>query len=328
LKFGIQTQSLEIGDWLDRLYVSNDLTNRFPEKVTSLELFIERKDAVSAHNIIIPTNSVFAENNLCTGPCFYRDGHFLSTNSSDFWHELDYDLNADVIRVNVGGRFYDTPQFVITNVIRPILQSFILPFNRIKSLHGAVLSRGEQTFLLIGRGGVGKTTTALQLMRAGYQVLSDDGPLFFLSGGKAYVLSSLDYLHLTENTMKLFPELAKHRVGIKDHREKFCAGMRDVQTSLALAHPRCVTHCIRLKRRNDVDRPRAIRIAKNVIHRELVDESMIIFRQSCFRDNIRFESYVSFVFELLSRIVQRADAFDLEFSDEHLSDIPSILDGL
>ena len=206
-------------DWVNSLYVSNDLRGRFPDKVVSLKLSIERKDALSAHRISMPENATFAENNLCSGPCFYRGGHFFSRNAGEYYHELDYDMNLNTIMVNVGNHFfYDTPQFVVTNIMRPLLQSFILPFYGLKTLHGAVLNRGDKTFFLMGRGGAGKTTTAVQLMRAGYQIVSDDGPLFFLSRGEAYVLSSLDYLHLTENTIDLFPELREHQVGVKDHK--------------------------------------------------------------------------------------------------------------
>jgi hypothetical protein len=237
-------------------------------------------------------------------------------------------MNSNVVRVNVAGRFYDTPQFVVTNIIRPILQSFILPFYGIKTLHGAIVSRDDRTVFLMGRGGMGKTTTALQLMRAGYEVLSDDGPLFFVDRGEPYVASSLDYLHLTQNTLSLFPELRRHRVGIADHRDKFCIKLGDVQPASILTRPRRVTHCIRLNRRSDFNVPRIIRIPNSIVHRELVDESMTVFRRLCFREDRRFALYVEFVFELLSRIVQQIEAFDLEFADRHLADIPRIVDGL
>jgi hypothetical protein len=328
LKLDIQTASLQIREWIERLYVSNDLTSRFPDKSASLKLCVERKDALAATPVDLPANRVFAETNLCNARCFYQDGRFFSANSGDYWHELEYDLHAHTIRINVGGRYFDSGQFVITNIIRPLLQSFLLPFYGIKTLHGAVLSRGDRTFFLIGHGGIGKTTTALQLMRAGYDILSDDGPFFFADRGQAYVLSSLDYLHPTEATMSLFPELKEHQVGAKDHRGKFCVRMSDVQNSMAFANPRRISHCILLNRRQDFAVPRAVEIPRSIVHRHLVDECMVIFRRPTFRDNYKFQLYVEFVFDLLAKVVQGAEAFDLEFADQHLPDIPRVLDRL
>ena len=157
-----------------------------------------------------PARGVFAETNLCNGRCYYEAGRFYSANHGEYWHEMDYDLNTHTIRANLAGKYFDSGQAVISNMIRPILQSFALPFYKLKTLHGAVVHKDGRTIFLSGPGGMGKTTTAVQLMLAGYDLLSDDGPFFFIDSGNAYALSSLDYLHLTENTLRLFPELRTH----------------------------------------------------------------------------------------------------------------------
>lgn len=290
---------------------------------------MERKDAPTAARIRPPARGVFAETNLCNGRCYYEGGRFFSANHGDYWHEMEYDLNKQTICANLGGRYLHSGQFVISNIIRPILQSFILPFYGLKTLHGAVLSKGGRTIFLNGHGGMGKTTTAVQLMRAGYELLSDDGPFFFTDSGSAYALSSLDYLHLTANTLRLFPELRAHVVGAKDNREKFAVRMSDLQNGGAWTQPLQVTDYIQLRRRRDVTVPRIVKIKRNLVHRSLLDESMVIFRRPPFRGSAYpFREYSEFVFDLLTKVVQGAETYDLEFADHHLPEIPEIINQL
>ena len=242
---------------------------------------------------------------------------------------MEYDLSAGTIRANLGGKYLESGQYVISNIIRPILQSFILPFYGIKTLHGAVLTKGERTILLTGRGGADKTTTAAQLMRAGYDILSDDGPFFFTDGNHAYALSSLDYLHLTENTLRLFPELKERTVGVRDHREKFAVRMSELPNSGAWKQPLRITHYIQLQRRREVAVPRVEKINRHLIHRTLLDESMIIFRRAPFRASAdTFRQYSEFIFDLLAKVVQGAETFELTFADQHLREIPALLEQI
>jgi hypothetical protein len=329
LKFDIRTQSLDIKPWIERLYVSNDLTHRFPHKLASLRLCVERKDAATAASLRPPAHSVFAETNLCDGRCYYEDGRFFSANYGEYWHEIEYELNTHTVRANLGGKYLESGQFVISNIVRPLLQSFILPFYGVKTLHGAVVGKERQNFLLAGPGAAGKTTTALQLMRAGYALLSDDGPFFVTDNGCALALSSLDYLHLTEDTLRLFPLLERRKVGVKDQREKFSVRMSDLQNTGALTLPLQITHYIRLRRGREFTVPRITVINRNTVHRNLVDECMVIFRRAPFRTTAYpFQQYTDFVFDLLTKVVQQADTFELEFSDQHLSELPALLNQL
>jgi hypothetical protein len=242
---------------------------------------------------------------------------------------MEYDLNNHVIRANVGGRFCDGGQAVISNMIRPILQSFILPFSGIKTIHGAVLTKEGRTVFLSGRGGAGKTTAALQLMRAGYTLLSDDGPFFFVDGGKAYALGSLDYVHFTADTLRLFSELQAHIVGDSDSRAKFAARISDIQPHHSWKDPHEVTHYVQLRRQRGLVAPRLTKISRNIVHRSLLDESMVIFRPRAFRVSPSpFTAYTELVFDLLMRVVQGAETHQLEFSDHHLTEIPALIEQL
>jgi hypothetical protein len=326
LKFDIQSKTLGIREWIDKLYVSNDLTTKFPDKRKSLKLIIESKNSPEASVIVRPANGVFAETNLCTARCYYEEGRFFSANHGDYWHEMDYDLNLHTIRANVAGKYLRNGQALISHMIRPILQSFILPFYGMKSLHGAVVTKGGKTVFLSGQGGMGKTTSSIQLMRAGYDLLSEDGPLFFTDKGSAYALSSLDYLHLTQQTLDLFPELKTHVVGAKDHRRKFAVRMSDLPNGGSCTRPHQVSHYIQLQRRPDVVTPRIKRLNRNVVHRSLVDESMVIFRGALFQGiNRQFSDYSGFVFDLLTKVVQGAETYELEYADHHLEQIPELV---
>lgn len=329
LKFDIQTNSLGIEEWIERLYVSNDLRPQFPDKFASLKLFLERRDAPEAASICPPGHGVFAETNLCNARCYYEDGRFFSSNHGDYWHEMEYNLNTDAIRANLGGKYLKSGQAIISNMMRPILQSFILPFYGLRTLHGAVLCKDGRTIFFHGRGGMGKTTTAVQLMEAGYDLLSDDGPFFFIDGDFTYVLSSLDYVHLTENTLRLFPKLRTLVVGAKDNRGKVAVRISDLKNGGAWTQPHRITHYIQLLRRPDVVAPRLKKISRNISHRTLLDESMVIFRRAPFRGTAYpFAEYSEFVFDLLTKMVQGAETFELEFADHHLPEIPALLDHL
>jgi hypothetical protein len=320
---------LQIEPWLDLLYTSNDLTDRFPGRATSLKLIVEDSKSREAPAVNKPTNAVFTENNLCAGLCFYEEGRFYSANDGDYWHEMEFDLHSHTIRATVSQSYLHESQSLIPHMIRPILQSFILPFYGLKALHGAVLTNGKRTVFLGGRGGTGKTTSAIQLMRAGYDLLSDDGPLFFTDNGSAYALSSLDFVHVTENTLRLFPELCQHVVGNKDHRDKFAVPLSTLQSSSAWTNPHQVTHYIQLHRRPDVDIPRIKPVNRNLVHRNLINESMVVFRKSSFRkSNDPFHAYSECVFDLLTKVIRGAQTYELEYSDQHLEKLPEIIDHL
>ena len=329
LKFDIQTNSLELKRWLDQLYVSNDLTKTFPDRCTSLRLIVESKQSPEALFITAPALGVFAETNLCGAPCYYEEGRFFSANDGDYWHEMEYDLNTHTVRANVDGKYLQNNQALISHMIRPILQSFILPFYGIKTLHGAVLTKAGRTVFLLGQGGMGKTTNAIQLMRAGYDLLSEDGPFFTTNNGSAYALSSLDFLHVTEKTLTLFPELQARIVGEEDHRAKFAIPMHEFQNERSWSQPHRITHLIQLRRSPDVSVPHIKEINRSLVHRNLINESMVVFRPTLFRKpGKQFSRYSEFIFDLLTKVILGAETYELSYADQHLEEIPAIIDRL
>lgn len=76
-------------------------------------------------------------------------------------------------------------------------------------LHAAALSWQGAGVLITGPSGAGKTTTMLQCVRAGFQFIADDATLLDLQAdGRVRAVSTLNTMHVTPQTIGLFPELA------------------------------------------------------------------------------------------------------------------------
>jgi len=328
LNLEVGSRSLRVRPWIERLYAVNDLRERLPHRASALKLEIERADSPHALPITVPDSAVFAETNLCTGRCYYDRGRFYSTSDTAYAHVMEYDLDTNVIRANLGGIYLDNPQAIVSNMIRPILQSFILPFFGLKTLHGAVLSKDSFTTLLLGAGGAGKSTTAAQMAHDGYDLIADDGPFFTLDGSRAYAMSSLDYLHVTDNTLAMFPELGAHVVGGRDHREKFAVARAGLQKSDAWRRPLHIDTIVKI-RRGPVSAPRVAAYDKHLLMQELLTESMTVFRPSAFQDRrATFTAYSDFIFDIVATVVRNARAYEVEFANHHLPAIPGLIERL
>jgi hypothetical protein len=323
LKFDIHSTELDPGEWIDELYGASNVRSVFPHRQATLTLEIEPLDRIRAAREPWPDGAVFAETNLCGAPCYYADGRFYAARDGELPLRLEYDFASSTIRALVGGLFLTSGQYIVIDLIRPILQSFLLPFYGLKSLHGAVVHGHGRTIFLDGPGGAGKTTTALMLARAGYDLLSDDGPLFVADGGRTFVLSSMDFAHLTEGTVRLFPELEPLVVGGKDSRGKFSVSLRPWQRSGSLA-PLAVTHYIRL-RRGTCPAPRLFPLERADVLHDFVDSSLVVFRPAPFRGDRRFLAHSQETLHLVRGFVRDAEPWGLEFADRHLPDIPALL---
>ena len=326
MRLDIQSNSLQLEPWINELYVSNDLTSQLHLRSAPIQLHVESKGGPHQIRLTPKGDAIFAETNLCGGRCYYRDGMFFSSGNGDYEHEMEYDLQSGTIRVNVGGKYQVNGQALISNLLRPILQSFLLPFHNLKTLHGALLTKNGETLFLSGRGGAGKTTTAVQFANSGYEVLSDDGPIFTLHNGNALALSSLDYLHFTENTLNLFPELNAYVVGQKDSRDKFAIALRKLSTGKAWMKPHKITRFIELRRQAEVKHPAIKSISKSRVLRDLLNDSMVIFRRAPFSGDAVFKRYSDFIFDLIVNVIEHAEVYSVEYSDHHLRDLPALLD--
>lgn len=326
LNVDIRSTSLDLEEALRPLYGSSDLRSELPSHTASLTIQIERRASSHALEIapITGQNGVFAENNLCGCPCFYADGRFYGAEDEKL--EIEYDLNRHLIRVNVGGRYASSTRMVAIQVVRGVLQSFVLPFYGLKPMHGAVVSGEGRTLMLIGRGEAGKTTTALKLLQHGFELLSDDAPLFLLEEGQARVLSSLDYYHVSPGTLDLLPWLRDHVIGTTDIRGKLAVARGGLQTSADSRRPRCVTHVVELHR-GPVAAARITTGDRSEVTARLLREAMVVFRPDVMRRDGRFARYSSFVFDVLTLLMRDAEVRRLDFADHHLETLPGLLGG-
>jgi hypothetical protein len=320
LRFTIRSDHFALDDLLDRLYEDNELTDGFA--ASSLEL---RLDPLVASGD--PPASVFAETNLCGGPCFW-DGHqFITAIGGEYPLRISYDPAAGVAHAYLGGRFLDNTQAIIGRVIRATLQSFVLPFHGLTPLHGALVARDGRGTLLAGVGGAGKTTTAIALALRGFTMMSDDGPLLARCGGQVVGLSSLDYVHASVGTLALFDALVPYVVGGLDHRDKYAVGCGAFRHGPERRHPVSIDRYIELCRRPTAA-PRLVPLDPASVLRDLVRERMVVFRKPPLRAEPRFRRYSDDMLALLSALVGSVRAYRLEFDDHHLAAIPGLLETI
>jgi hypothetical protein len=58
-------------------------------------------------------------------------------------------------------------------------------------------------------------------------------------------------------------------------------------------------------------------------------ESMIVFRAAQFRtEAYPFREYGEFTFEVVASLVQNAEVYELEYADDHLAELPALLEQL
>ncbi|HUQ47160.1 MAG TPA: hypothetical protein VM053_02825 [Gemmatimonadaceae bacterium] len=330
LKFDIRSRSIEFGDWPDRIYRSNDLTQVFPDHVASLSLEVERAGSSDALDIeaIDATNGTFAEIPLSGGMCFYRDGRFYSECEGEFSNRVEFIPESSLIRMNIGGRFLEVPPSGLLGlVVKPIMQSFVLPFYHLKSLHGAVVARGDKTIMISGRGGAGKSTTALRLMLADYALLADDTALFTTCGDHALALSSLDSAHAAEATIDLLPRLRDGIIGDIDHRGKYSISLQTLQPNNLWREPRRVTHFVHLSRKS-VTEPRFLDDNAPHATAALLGEAMTVFRSGAFAGNEMFERHSRLSFDVITSLIRDSRVLTLEFDNHHLENLPKLFDTL
>ncbi len=327
LRLDIESRSLDLAPWVERLYVSNDLTSRFPAHVRRLRILLERKDSEHALPIAAMERGAFAETHLGLGPCYYEAGRFYSENHAHLWHEMEYGLDDDVVRANLAGRYTESPQWVLAYVVRPILKGFLMPFYRLATIHAAGLRRGERTLLLAGAPGAGKSTTAVQLLFAGYDLLSDDRTLITLDGDCAYALASLDALHVTEATLRMFPALQPQVVGERDEGGKWAVRLGQLPRGTSWREPSRVTDFIQL-RRGPVARPTLSKLDRGRALEDLLRETMTVFRARPFRSApYPFAQYSEFILAAVAALVRDARLYVLEFADHDLPRLPALLDS-
>ncbi len=330
LKLDIHSRSIALGSWPDQLYESNDLTRLLSSKPETLQLNIEyanSRHAISIEPITADTGT-FAEVPLTGGMCWFNGERFYSESSAQFSSQTEFVPASGTLNINIGGR-YDivSPDAIVGQIVKQIMHSFVMPFYSLKFLHGAVVTRNGTTIMLTGKGGAGKTTTALHLLASGYTLLSDDGPLFTHHNSNTWALSSLDFSQATDTTLDLIPPLRDLIVGQRDHRGKYKLLTNRIQPDDEWRRPQKVSHIVHLARK-ECAIPRFAGMGRAEATADMVGEAMTVFRPSRFADNEMFTRHSTFSFDVITSLLHDARILRLEYADRHLSSLPFLFDGI
>jgi hypothetical protein len=322
LRVPVTSRGLDLGPHLARVYAGNDLTGALGASSTlPVDLEFGEPDEVEER-------ATFAETSLCGGPCSFLDGTFVCRAEAGPGLSAAYDLRTDRLRARLAPSYADDPQAVVLDLFRPLLQSFLLPLHGLKSLHGALLVRDGRGLFLAGSGGAGKSTAALALALSGWHLLSDDGPLFTLAGGRVRGLSSLDFLHVSPRTLSIFPDLERHVVGRVDRRGKLALPLAAFPGAESRRRPVEVDLWVELCR-GPVAAPRAVPVARPEVLRRLVAAEALVFRSRVVRKaDPRLREASAFVLELLAALAARASFYRIDYADGHLPRLAPLLEAL
>ena len=135
---------------------------------------------------------------------FFNNGNCLilmgpSQQTVGYFYEQPWQVYIEVPK-------HQKAEFTYFFTFEPLLLTILKRLN-IFVWHSAAVTKNGKAVLLAGASGSGKTTTALSLIRNGYQILSDDTVFLAKNGTGAFVLGREKNLFVTSKTISFFPEL-------------------------------------------------------------------------------------------------------------------------
>jgi hypothetical protein len=101
--------------------------------------------------------------------------------------------------------------WLVTNLFFYPLWGQLLKESGLFPLHAAGLAKEGRSCLFLGRSGSGKSTLTVNLVKSGYGLLSDDTVFLREKDGIVEALSFPEEINVTEQTVRLIPELSKVR---------------------------------------------------------------------------------------------------------------------
>jgi len=99
------------------------------------------------------------------------------------------------------------PATIVDNMLLPALHTLLSRWGLV-NLHAAALARRGRGLLIMGDAAAGKSTTAMELLEAGYSFISDNDAYLELHDGRVLARGADPRLHLESDEARRFPRLA------------------------------------------------------------------------------------------------------------------------
>lgn len=297
-------------EWLDSFISSYDQRSAFPELAVAYDLVLEECNETSFFGGAKP--GIPLEFSVASAPLFYVDGKLLALEKD---LSLEFDLVSHRVNVILGPSYLDEENFLY-HFFRDLHHKLLVPFARGVVLHGAVLCKDNYAVFLYGDSGAGKTTTALEFARQGFEMLSDDSPLIANVRGTILALPSLDEISLTQTTLDLYPELQSEVARKREISEKYVLSRHNVSERYAKGVQ--INQFVFLDR-GDYEQPRLHAVPKYTVVSQLVREFMLVFRDQSVRNNPLFSNVSQTMFDIICSLVNNAETSVLQFRDEDVA---------
>lgn len=308
------------------------LNQQFQSHAATLEserveytFYIEELDSVVESIIPEPVSAIKTKIELCDAPVTYAEECFFSHQEGRYAHQMRFNLLNRCLYLNVGPRYLEMDCSLFYGFIRVFLNALIYPFHQLKGFHGAALHQGDKVVFLTGESGAGKTTTALELLRSGYSILSDDSPLLTIRQGRTAVLSSLDHIRIWPHTLTLFPECQDWVWPKTSANGKLVLNRFWMNPNSLCLGPVPLTHYITIDRGNH-SFPSIHRLDKETLLHEQLQKTINVFTETAILNELQpCREYTEFMLEMTFQLVRDAAVYRIQFNDQHLERVPELI---
>lgn len=322
----VETHSQFFCDAIAAFFQSHKASAPFGQDYGGFRLFLEVSESAHALSVEPPSALVPGWFSVADVPLFFGQDRFYGR-AADGSLAVEIDVVNRTVRANLGAALCQSEETFIYCFLRDLLRKFVYPFSGFICLHGAVVTKGDRAILFAGDTGAGKSTLAMQFFRDGYSIVSDDSPLVASGDGECLVMSSLDELSITANTLALFPELSPYVRGVRDVSGKLYISRALVPSSRLNLEPVRLTDYVVLQREN-CSAPSLIPVERAGLAGSILKEYMSIFsRLRVEADPGYFAKIDRHTFDCLTSLLTGVNTSTLRYADEHIRMLAQLFHG-
>ena len=191
----------------------------------------------------------------------------------------------------------------------------LLKYRGMYTTHATALEKNGHGILMSGQSGRGKTTSFLSLLRSGYRCVSDDHPLLRSNNHEIEALGFPVKVDVTNNTVKLFPELQEagpllHQGRYKKYfyvEDLYSWGVAEVCRPRILLFPHVI----------DSPTSRLELLSKAQALENLLPQGLLVYDRNIAKQE----------FQTLTRLVEQVDSYQLHFGHDVLN-LPQLINPL